>query len=277
LGFAISYTAGVADRDELILTLYGLDAFNREVDGEVFARKFFKFMQGLAEADRATNGTRALKYLITDLSKNTATAKVREQEARSDVPHIKSGIEYYATGVQYIYEDSVAARSLPAKFVRYLVEVANDAGETFARAEIKRAKITIPVDEGLAKKARGVLADINRATSGVVPLYQGIAHGSYDGTLLVLDALGGGQKAVLELTAGGRRIDCDMHLIERDKAAQAYRRRCTVYGVAHYDGVNPLPTKIDAVDVVPIEPGEGLARWMGAFERGEADEDWNET
>lgn len=264
------------DREELTLTLYGLEAFNRLVDGEVFARKFFKFMQGLAEADKAANGTRALKYLITDLNRNTATAKVREQEARQDVARINSGIQFYATGLQHIYEDSVVARSLPSKFVKYIIDVANEAGKTFEKAEIKRSTVAVPLDADLEKKARSVLHDIHRARAGTVPLYQGIAHGSLDGTLLLLDALGGGQKAVLQLTAGGRRVDCDLQMIERDKAADAYRRRCTVYGVLHYDGVNPLPTKIDATDVVPVDPGQGLARWMGAFERGEAD-DWNES
>ena len=266
----------MAEREELTLTIYGFDAFNGDVDGEVFARKFFKFMQGLKEADKAANGTRALRYLIADLNKNTATAKIREQNTYADTG-IKSGITYYVTGLQYIYEDSTVARTLPRAFVKYILDVANEAGETFVRGEIKRNDTVIPIDAILQARARSVLADINRATSGIVPLYQGTAHGSYDGTLLLLDAQGGGQRALLELTAGGRKIECDMHLIDRDKAATAYKRRCTIVGVAHYDGISPLPIKIDAMDVMPIEAGEGLGRWLGAFERTEEqDEDWTE-
>jgi hypothetical protein len=267
----------VADREELTLTLYGFDAFNGDVDGEVFARKFFKFMQGLKEADKAANGTRALKYLIADLNKNTATAKIREQNIIANTV-IRSGITYYATGLQYIYEDSTVARTLPRQFVKYILDVANEAGETFVRGEIKRKGVdaAIHVDAHLQARARSVLADINRARSGIVPLYQGTAHGSYDGTLLLLDAQGGGQKALLELSAGGRKIECDMQRIDRDKAAAAYKRRCTVVGVAHYDGVSPLPVRIDVVDVVPVDNGEGFARWRGAFERRDTSEDeWN--
>ncbi len=139
----------MVDRDELTLTIHGLDVFNKDVDGEVFARKFFKFMQGLAEADRATNGTRALRYLIADLNKTTATARVREQEANADVPQINSGIGYYVYGVQHIYEDSVVARSLPSRFVKFVIEIANDAGDTFEPGEIKRGATTIPINADL--------------------------------------------------------------------------------------------------------------------------------
>lgn len=267
----------MADREELTLTLYGLDAFNGDVDGEVFSRKFFKFMQGLSVADAATNGTRSLHYLISDLNKNTATAKVREQTARVGV-EIKSGIAYYADGVKHIYEDSVVARTLPREFVKYVLDVAKDAGNSFARGEIKRNDNVIAIDAFLESRARGVLADINRAKSGAVPFYQGTAHGSFDGTLLLLDALKGANRAVLVLTAGGRNIECDISLVPSEKAAAAFKRRCVVIGTAQYDGVSPLPIKITATDIEPVEAGEGLTRWVGAFERGSDEEDdWIES
>lgn len=268
----------MADREELTLTLYGLDAFNRDVDGEVFARKFFKFMQGLAEADTATNGKRSLKYLISDLNKNTATAKVREQAVRVDEGVPKSGIAFYEAGVQQIYNDSVAARSLPQRFVKYVLDVANDAGNSFAKGEIKHGATIVPIDHLLESRARGILKDINRAKTGTLPFYVGTAHGSFDGTLLLLDALKGGDRAVLVLTAGGRQIECDIASVPSERAAAAFKKRCTVFGTAHYDGVSPLPIKIAATDIVPVDGGDGLERWVGAFQRSpDDDEDWNEV
>src|SRR5690242_1516643 len=94
-------------------------------------------MQGLSAADEAANGTRALRYLISDLNKNTATAVVREQNARAGI-EIRSGIAYYAEGLRHIYDDSVVARTLPREFVKYVLDVAKDTGNSFAKGEIKR-------------------------------------------------------------------------------------------------------------------------------------------
>src|SRR5690606_17047900 len=108
------------------------DAFNRDVDGEVFARKFFKFMQGLAAADVAANGKRRFKFLISDLKKNTASAAVREQVSTDGGPAI-SGIDYYERAVSAIYEDAPRARELPRAFVKYVLDINRDVGADFVR------------------------------------------------------------------------------------------------------------------------------------------------
>lgn len=265
------------EREELTLTIHGLDIFNGDVDGEVFARKFFKFMQGLAEADKATNGSRALSYLITDLARNTATARVREQITQRDTG-ARSGIEFYAAGVQAIYEDAPSARQLPRQLVKYVLDVTTDVGKGFARGEIKRtgSDNVIWIDEHLRKNAKSVLADINRASSGALPFFAGTAHGSFDGTLRLLDALHGGERAVLVLTAGGKQIDCDISAVEPGTAGAAYKKRCVVFGTAHYDGQTGLPSTIVARMITPVEAGD-LKRWGGAFEANESDEGWTDS
>ena len=106
----------MSDADELTLTIHGLDVFNRDVDGELFARKFFKFMQGIAEADTAANGKRRHKFLISDLKKNTATASVREQVV-TGTEQTKSSFDFFEDGLSAIYEDAPRARSLPLHIV----------------------------------------------------------------------------------------------------------------------------------------------------------------
>ncbi|WP_133192753.1 hypothetical protein [Labrenzia sp. 011] len=105
-------------RETLTLTLHGLPAFNKEVDGEAFARKFFKFMQALAEADEQANGGRRSRYLIDGLEKNTATARVKEVPI--DTASKQSGVEYFHAGVSSIYYDRPAARRLSLRFVNYV-------------------------------------------------------------------------------------------------------------------------------------------------------------
>lgn len=257
----------MGERDRLTLTLHGLDEFNQDVDGEVFARKLFKFMQGLAEADIAANGARRHRFLISDLKKNTATATVREQVTNGR-ERPRSGIDYYENGLLAIYNDAPAARQLPRSFVKYVVDINKDVGKTFPFGEIKRefTGTVIRIDEILEKRARRVLEDINRNTNGILSFYRGTAYGSFDGVLLLLDSLSGAERAVLVLTAGGKRINCNISGVDDEQLRRAWKRRCVVQGTAHYGGASGLPESVDVRHIRTIEAPGALDAWKGAFE-----------
>jgi len=268
----------MSEGDWLTLTLHGLDAFNKDVDGEVFARKLFKFMQGLAAADEAANGKRRHKFLIADLKKNTATAAVREQTVVG-FEEAESSFNFYEDGLSAIYEDAARARDLPHKFVKYVLDINKDVGADFVRGEIKRQSTgkVIHIDEFLEQRARKVLDDINRRTTGALPLYRGIAHGQFDGVLQVLDSREGQDRAVLVLTAGGKQVSCAISQAPEEQLRAAWKRRCLVYGVAHYNGESGLPARIDITHVEPIDHDvPPITQWKGAFDLPLPDDDnWN--
>lgn len=266
----------MADREILTLTIHGLPAFNKDVDGEVFARKLFKFMQALAVADETANGGRRLKYLIERLEKNTATAAIREQVATGGVQY-ESGVEYFRHGVTMIYHDAPRARELPTRFVRYIEELASGAGDSFQRGELKIANDNlVPIDENLEANAQKIIADIRRLQFGTIKPYSGVANIALDGTVITLEGRGENDKAVVKLTAGGKEIDCLLHRVSDEKMRQVWKKRCTVVGVGHYSGNRALPDYIEAVSIDPIGQGADWARWRGAFHSIEIDEsDWN--
>jgi hypothetical protein len=262
------------EKETLTLTLHGLPAFNKDVDGEVFARKFFKFMQALAEADIQANGERKSKFLIDDLVKNTATAKVREQPMENIATHLSS-VRYFTEAAANIYYDRPAARSLSTKFVGYLKEVATGTGETFQLGEIKFGNDNIlRIDDGFRKNTDKIAKEIQRLSKGKVEPFAGQARISLDGTIKALDSRKREDLAVIELTAGNRQIECHVDQIPDGELVKFYKTRCNVHGIGHYTGNDGLP---DWVQVIKIEPvlSDGIwDDWKGAFPELKAD-GWN--
>lgn len=264
------------ERETLTLTLHGMPAFNSDVDGEVFARKFFKFMQGLGEADQAANGSRRLKYLIEKLEKNTATASVREQVSIGETEHY-SGIKFYSQAVDNIYHYRQAAKTLPVELVKYVLELPKGLGESFERGEIKGVNDNfIPIDANLERNARRVLNDIQRLSLGRIAPFAGKAHISLDGTVISLDARGEGNKAVVVLTAGGKQVDCIVSRVPEEKLRAIWKKRCVIRGYGHYSGNQALPDYIDAVDIQHTAPGGDWANWRGALNAAPDElDDWH--
>ena len=124
-------------RIELTLTLHGLEAYNEDVDGEVFARKLGAFLRGIKHSDITVNGgKRRHKLLLTQLSKNTATASVREQVYVGGLPPA-SGMEFYENALDAVYHKRREARNLPFKVLKDIVALNTGAGHTFKFGEFK--------------------------------------------------------------------------------------------------------------------------------------------
>lgn len=256
------------ENDTLTLTIHGLPAFNEDVDGEVFARKFFKFMQALAAADFQANGSRCHKFLIDKLEKNTATAAVREQLS-SPAGDVHSGFDYFQRGVVAIYHNRPEARALPLRFVSYISEVTGGVGKTFAKGEIKRGAnddVAVRIDKTLAKNVATVLNDIKRLSLGRIQPFSGVANISLDGKVVTLEGRGLVDKAMVILTAGGREVECVVGRIPEERLREIWKKRCIVTGIGHYAEASKLPTYIEAVNIEPVPLGGSWAQWRGAFD-----------
>lgn len=266
----------MAHHEEITLTLHGLDQHNRDVDGEVFAKKLSAFMLGLAAADIAANGKRRHKFFVAGLKKNTATASFREQVASTGVPP-GSGISNYQRALVLIRDDEAEARVLPKKLVEPIARLNEGVGDVFAFGEVKTAGgIVVQIDKFLAERAQAVLADIEREERGQQTFFSGSAHTSFDGILKAVDLRGDHKKAILILTAGGIQIDCGVDRLDVEQLRAVLDRRATVYGLAKYEPTNPLPTYFEVFDVAIVPDGVGLNRWRGAFNvpPSDPDEDW---
>ena len=268
----------MSDRLDLTLTLHGLEEHHHDVDGEVFARKLTAFLKGIRLSDKAVNGQRRHKLLLTELSKNTATASVREQIYNRG-PTPSSGMRYFANAVEAVYYSRPETKDLDLGVVRQIANLNNGAGHSFAFAEFKTSRGTvIRIDDYLGRKARALTLQLDTAEEESVKLFTGIAFGSFDGTLEMIDIRGDMRKAVLTLTAGSRSIECVVSSLTVAQLKDALGSRVTVYGRAHYDGHSGLPVRVDVTDAKPLRPAAdaNLGRWQGAFciPQPEA-EDWS--
>ena len=108
--------------------------------------------------------------------------------------------------------------------------------------------------------------------------FKGIAYGSFDGVLKVVDLRGDIRRAVLILTAGGKQIECTVNALTVDALKTALDSRVVVYGRAHYGGSSGLPDRLDVTSASPVHAPQGahLTRWRGAFNIPESDpiKDW---
>ncbi|MBX4858774.1 hypothetical protein HJA86_02030 [Rhizobium bangladeshense] len=248
------------------MTIHGLEAFHGEVDAEVFAVKFSAFMKGLAESDEEANGSRAHKFVLTDLRKNTATAELIERRIRATEAPLNSGIAFYAYGIEEIRANSPRARHLPKALVESVVALGNGVSKKFEFGELKMPDGSILLlDAFLEERAKHVLADIkNKSTD--LGLFQGIAFGSFDGVLKAVDFQQDTKRGTIRLSAGGLPVACNITDVSIDEVRSALDQRARFYGRASYGGSSPLPKMLDVRKIEVIEGGLGLSRWRGAFD-----------
>jgi hypothetical protein len=266
----------VARDGKLTLTIHGLEAFHGDVDGEVFAEKFSAFIHGLAAADKAANGERRHKFVISDLVKNTATATVSERGYKSGV-FSRSGIAFYEAGLDEIRLDTPAARLLPLELVQSVATLNRGVHKKFEFGEIKgEGANVIRIDSFLASQAERVLADIKRKDP-VQLTFAGTAYGSFDGIMKAVDFQPAMKRGVLWLSAGGMPIQCNITNVALEDVRAAVESRCVVYGLAHYDGKSGLPKLLDIHKVEVIASAGSISQWRGAFEFDDSDvESWGD-
>lgn len=267
----------MAPREELTITVHGLDEFHRAVDAEVFAVKFAAFIKGLTIADRTVNaGERKHKYLIEDLRKNTATALVREQPLEAFVGG--SGVEFYRAGLAAVASGRPDAVSLPEPLIKEIARLGKDVGKYFSYLEVKdKDAVIATVDQLFTDRANQIVALKANDNLQHGRLFKGTAMGSFDGILELVDIRQDHRRGVLTLTAGGVAIECDVSALDLEQVRSALGVRATVYGVARYDGVKPLPALFDVRDLTPVKSTGDLTRWRGAFDildLSDPEEDW---
>lgn len=119
-------------------------------------------------------------------------------------------------------------------------------------------------------------APISATEDGATPerFYNGLAVANFDGILQVLDSRGATFRAKLITTVGRVEIDCVLNKARIPEIRQLFDQRVRIEGTAHYDGIEQLPVRVDVHDVVPIKSDADLLRWRGAFQKGDAKEDW---
>lgn len=269
----------MADHLELTLTLHGLDVYGQDVDGEVFARKLTAFLKGIRQSDKAVNGKKRHKLLLTALSKNTATASVREQ-VYVPGPPAGSGMAHFENAVEAVFNNRPDARRLPLQLVKEIAALNSGVGHSFAFGEVKsNTGMLIRIDDYLGRRARELVVELEADSRAPAARFKGVAFGYFDGVLKLVDLRGDMWRGILILTAGGKQIECTVASLTVEQLRDVLDRRAMIYGKAHYGSGSRLPERLEVTSARRLQDRSAahLSRWRGAFDLSgaEAAQDWN--
>lgn len=266
--------------DTITLALHGLRADNDFVRADVFAKKLSAFIQGLIVADRMANGGKRLHtFVVEDLEKSSAIASIREKP-RTKVTPYASAVQAWDRSARAVYNGEASARHLDRRFLRSVRTLSVGSARVFDHAEVSMGRASEPakilrVDEYLQRQSMDALRDADaQEDARKAAVYKGVATGSFDGVLQVMDSRGQVLRAKLITTAGRVSIDCVVPKGLTQEFADAFDQRVRIEGTAHYDGERLLPARVDVRAITPIRTDADLRRWRGAFTPSEASLEW---
>lgn len=262
---------------ETQFVIHGLDADNRVVRATVFIQKLRILVQALEEADRIVNGKASFDYLLPRLESGSVAATVRERQKR--VGRVNSGIAMLESTASAIYNGDRNLDHLPESLVKKVQKLGEGVAKKFSHAELGFADNTIiRIDDFMLRQSDQAMKVVALDAEASIPTYyRGIAYGSFDGILKEIDARGTALRGKLILSAGGVEIDCVMNKERVPEARESFDKRVFVEGVAHYDGSQPLPVRIDIGNIKVVKGSPDLLRWRGAFKAesgNDLEEDW---
>lgn len=259
--------------DTITLALHGLQSDNELVRAEVFAKKLSAFIQGLIAADKAANGGKSLHtFIVEDLKKSSAIATIREKQ-RTRVQPQYSAVQAWERGARAIYNGDPSAKSLGTAFVKSMRTLGAGSAKVFDHAEVsvgskpEAAKI-LRIDDYIRRQANEVLDNVDTNADAIkTNAFKGVVVGSFEGILQLIDSRGPGQvlKATLVTTAGHVQIECVVPKQLTQSYTNSFDQRVRVEGLAHYDGKNLLPARVDVRNITAVRVNADLNRWRGAF------------
>lgn len=254
--------ARMTDDENITLTIHGLAQDNGLVRADVFLKKFKALLKALRVADTLVNGRRAHASIITELKIGSASASLREKVTLKDQA-VQPAAPLLAEALRAIYDGDRRLERFPMKLIKCLKPLTK-IEKTFSHAEIQLGKTALRIDEFLQDQTDRAMGRFTNPDS-FIDSFQGIAIGVFDGILKELDARGLLVRGKLVLTAGGKEIDCIFNRSDIPSLRENFERRARVEGIAHYDGEQSLPVRLDVRNIIPVNETPNLIRWRGAL------------
>jgi len=251
--------------DSITLTLHGLAVDNGLVRADVFLEKFRALLTSLRIADATLNGRKSHEVIITDLKISSATARVREKvSVRRKAPAFASPL--VAEALCAVYNGDRHIDRYPADLIKSFEPLTKVDSKRLSHGEIGfTSNNVIRIDEYLARQTARAIDRVKGVADNVERHFEGASIGVFDGVLKELDSRGILVRGKLILTAGGREVECIFKRDDIPTLRENFERRARVEAMAHYDGIDLLPVRLDVKRIEPIGVNTDLARWRGAL------------
>lgn len=251
--------------DSITLTLHGLAVDNGLVRADVFLEKFRALLNSIKIADATLNGRKSHEVIITDLKISSATARVREKiSVRKKTPAFAS--PFVAEALIAVYNGDRHIDRYPVELIKSFESLTKIDSKRLSHGEIGFTNNNvIRIDDYLARQTARAIDRMKGATEETECHFEGAAIGVFDGVLRELDSRGILVRGKLILTAGGREVECIFKRDDIPALRENFERRARVEAMAHYDGIDLLPVRLDVKRIDPIGVDTDLARWRGAL------------
>ncbi|MEO5372710.1 MAG: hypothetical protein H7840_00365 [Alphaproteobacteria bacterium] len=269
------------DDDQITLKIHGLEVDNDFVLADVFAKKLGALVNALKRVDRLEHDNKIRhRYIIADLRFGSACATVREKAVSLRNPPKASSVKGLLSLVSSIHDgDTSRAATYPKPLLNDIRIITYGSEKMFSHAEIHfwqgRA---FRIDKFLEERVREVTEVANDDNILASPGYfLGTAYGTFDGMLVVLDARGTVLRGKLILDVGRIELDCVMSMDEIPNVREYFKKHVSVEAVAHYDGHQQLPIRLEIRNVRELAEAADLTRWRGAIEpraHDDFDDEW---
>jgi len=263
-------------KNEVSITIHGLDVDNGAVRGDVLVRKLKALISSLKESEKFANDKKVFDYFVSDLRMGSAYAKFKEKRTTKNNAS-DSGVSIFSSAMKKIYNADPSISKFPKSLISNIRNLTTGAGKEFSHAEVAyntKEKI-VRIDDFLQKRADEAYRIVNGAEAQKEKFYRGIAYGSFDGVLKEIDARGTLVRGKIILTAGAVEIDCVMNTEDIPTIRECFNIRTVIEGAAHYDGETQLPIRIDVKSIKPVKHDADMLQWKGAFKPNKNhDLDW---
>ena len=251
--------------DSITLTLHGLAVDDGMVRADVFLQKLRALLDSLEIADRILNGSKSHEVIITDLRMGNAMARLCEKPSGGK-KSAAFGSPLLESALTAASHDDLQIDQFPVELIKSLAPLTEMDSKRLSHGELGFAGNTvIRLDAHLARQTEQALARASRTPLATQSPFKGAAVAAFDGVLREIDSRGSTVRGKLVLTAGGREVDCIFRFEDIPALRQHFDRRARVEGMAHYDGVNLLPGRLEVVRIEPIIADTDLGRWRGAL------------
>jgi hypothetical protein len=206
---------------------------------------------------------------------------IEERQAKAKLTPLASGIDKLHNAIVTVANGNATHLNGSSDLLPMIRSLGKGASKSFSHIDIvldDDIKTAVRVDHffveqvGSATKALTALADQRQRR-----LFKGRSKTTLDGTLKAVDHRGPTKLALLVLTAGGVEIECAYKEHIAASIVPAFDARSRVEAWAHYDGLSPLPRRLDLISATPLKRDADLKRWKGAFRvQPSNDDEWAE-
>lgn len=243
-------------KNDLKLTIYGLEIHGDEVDAVVFADKLKKLVSGLKKLDAFYNAKGQHKFMIHDLEFASATVMLREKVMKSRSVRKSPSMRFVEIG-------AAAASGAPLEIENAADEYAlgiykglsSGAGKSFSYGVVSAEKQNpIRLDNVLERRVDDIISNaISVAETAPPRFFRGTAIETYDGVMKLVDIRGLFPEAKLILSAGGKEVSCVISAEKVEDLRASLGRRALVTGRAQHDGRSMIPERIDVTSIKVIK------------------------